>query len=399
MRITPQRVVVSLLAAALVGAVVWGFVPRPVPVDVGRALRGPLRQTVDADGRTRIRERYVVSTPIGGHVSRIEHHAGDEVKAGETVLAVIRAGEPALLDERVYAQATASLKVAEAAEAQAESAVERARDDLEFARRELERYSALLRTRTVPGAEYDEVKHKERLAASALRAAEFAVKIAAFEKEQAQAALLHSGRAGSAAEAPPYEVRSPISGRVLRVFQESATIVAPATALLEVGDPGDLEILVDVLSADAVRIPAGAPVRLEQWGGEEVLEGRVRLVEPGAFEKVSALGVEEQRVNVVVDFTSPPESWSRLGDAYHVEARIVVWQAEDVLQVPAGALVRRGDAWAVFRVEGDRAVLRDVGIGHGDGMFSEVLSGLDAGDTVVLSPPDRVLDGVRVVPR
>jgi HlyD family secretion protein len=279
------------------------------------------------------------------------------------------------------------------------SALDRAREDLEFARRDLERYGGLLRTRSVSSSEYDEVQHRERLAGNALRAAEFAVKIAAFEREQAQAALIHAGREASEAESPPYQVRSPISGRVLRVLQESATLVAPGTPLLEVGDPSDLEVLVDVLSADAVRIAEGADVRLERWGGDEVLEGRVRLVEPGAFTKVSALGVEEQRVNVVVDFTSPREYRAAVGDGFQVEARIVIWEGKDVVQVPAGSLVRRGDGWAVFRVEGERAVLRDVAVGHGDGIFSEILSGLEVGDEVVLSPSDRVTNRVRIVRR
>jgi HlyD family secretion protein len=234
-----------------------------------------------------------------------------------------------------------------------------------------------------------------------VRAAQFAVTVSEFEREQAKAALLQNHAPPSAErEAYRFEVRAPIDGRVLHVFQESTAVIPSGTRLLELGDPADLEVEIDVLSRDAVRIVPGAKVDLEQWGGDGPLRARVRLVEPAGFLKVSALGIEEQRVYVIADLTDPPERRPRLGDAYRVEARIVVWEAADVLKVPAGALFRHGDGWAAYVVNGGgRAERRAVRVGHSDGRETEVLGGLAAGEEVVLNPGDRIRDGTAVVPR
>jgi HlyD family secretion protein len=398
-RITLERVVVAVIALAVVAAVVYAVLPTPVPVELGTVTRGPLVVTVNQDGKTRVRDRYVVSAPLEGQLIRVTLRAGDRVEAGRTSLAVIEPKEPELLDVTAEAQAQAKVKAAEAAQKKAGPAVKTAEAEAELARQELDRVTPLYERGAASRQEYDSAVQRERIAAQLLRAAHFASQIADFELELARAVLVRS-KPRSPGETPPrLEIVAPVSGRVLRVFQESATVVQPGTRLLEVGDPTELEAEIDVLSVDAVKVRPGARVILEHWGGGEPLAGRVRVVEPSAFTKISALGVEEQRVNVIVDLVDPPEKRPMLGDAYRVEARIVVWESADVLKVPAGALFRRGEAWAVFAVAGGRVVERTVQVGHRSDTEAEVRDGLAEGEKVVLYPGDRVQPGVRVVGR
>ncbi|HKB04647.1 MAG TPA: HlyD family efflux transporter periplasmic adaptor subunit [Gemmataceae bacterium] len=391
-----------LLIGLLVVGLVVAYVLRPttVPVEVARAERGPLRVTVDEDGKTRIRDRYVVSAPLTGRLVRIALRPGDEVRAGQTVLATIEPRDPELLDASARAAAEARVKAAETAQKQTAPVLEKAQAAHAQAVKELERARAGRITGAVPPQDLDTAVTRERTTALELRTAQFATQIAGFELEQARAALLRT-RAPASGEEESWrlEVRSPIDGRVLRVFQESATIVTPGLRLLELGDPADLELEIDILSTDAVKVRPGAPVLLEHWGGEASLRARVRLVEPAAFTKVSALGVEEQRVNVIATFIDPPEKWRSLGDAYRVEARIVVWEAADVLKVPAGAVFPHADGKAVFVVAGGVAHLRVIKAGHSNGLETEVLDGLEAGAEVIVYPGDKVRDGVRVKPR
>lgn len=398
--------------AALAASLAWAFWPRPVPVDVAAVARGPMRVTVDEDGRTRIRERYVVSAPLAGRLGRIQLDPGDAVAAGRTVVAVIEPTDPGLLDARARAEAEARLGAADAARQQAVPNLERARTAHNYAAADLRRVRQMFEKRSGTERELAAAEEKERTTQQDLRAAEFALRIAEFERELAQAALEHTrADAGARADiaeggggpasvgAVRFEIQSPIQGQVLRVFQESSTVVTPGTRLLEVGDPADLEIEVDVLSRDAVRIRPGTKVVLEDWGGPAPLTARVRVVEPAAFTKVSSLGVEEQRVYVVAEFVDPPERRAAVGDAYRVEARIVVWESDDVLKVPAGALVRHGDGWAVFAVAGGRVQLRAVKIGQRNATEAQVLDGLAEGDRVIPYPSDRIRDALRVVQR
>src|SRR5688572_29209130 len=379
----PQRTsrfaMYAVSLAVVAAALAWAFWPRPIPVDVAAVVRGPMRLTVDEDGRTRIKEQYVVSAPLAGRMSRIHLHPGDAVAAGRTVVAAIEPTDPALLDARARAEAEARLSAATSARDQAVPRLERARTAHDYAAADLRRVRKMFETRSGTGRELDAAEEKERATHHALRAAEFAVHIADFERDLAEAALKHASpatiRAGGAPAgsdatgcdgdtAARFEIRSPIEGRVLRVFQESSTVVTPGSRLLEVGDPADLEVEIDVLSRDAVRIRPGTKVILEDWGGGEPLTARVRVVEPAAFTKVSSLGVEEQRVYVVADFIDPPGQRAALGDAYRVEARIVVWEADDLLKVPTGALLRHGDEWGVFTLGGGRVALRTIQVGQ-----------------------------------
>ena len=394
--ITRQRVVMTALAMTMVAALVRAFMPQPVAVELAAVTRGPLRVTIDEDGRTRIKERYVVSSPLAGRLGRVTLKAGDPVEAGETVLCAIEPGEPEPLDVRSRAQAEARIKAAEAGREQAVANLERARAADGLAVHEVERVKGLVNTAAVSRQDFDTAEHRATIAREEMRAAGFALKIADFELEQARAALLHAQSSEGAEHGAHFEIRSPVNGRVLRVLQESATVVAPGTKLVELGDPADLEIEIDVLSTDAVRIRPGARVLIEHWGGDVPLEARVRLVEPAAFTKVSALGVEEQRVWVIADFTGPADGRRTIGDAFRIEARIVVDESDRVLQVPAGAVFRQGDGWAAFAARDGRAALRPLRIGRRNDAAIEVLDGLTEGETVILHPSDKIAEGVRI---
>lgn len=381
---------------ALAG-LVYLFLPEPPEVDLATVARGSMQVTVDEDGKTRIRERYVVTTPLAGRMARIELHPGDVVIAGKTLLAAIEPTDPALLNEREQAESDARVNAAEAAGHRARATVGQAKEELELARHHFQRARDLIGSNAISRQDYDAAEHKEAAARDQLNAAEFAVQIADFELQLARAALLRTRpQSPSAPGAWRFELLSPIDGRVLRVFQEDAAVVTPGSRLLEVGDPTDMELEVEVLSTDAVKIAPGAKVWIEHWGDQPPLVARVRLVEPAGFTKVSALGVEEQRVLVLATFVDPYEKRSRLGDAFRVVARIVIWEADDVLKVATGAVFRNGEGWAVFRAQTGRAVLTAIKIGQSNGLESDVLEGIAAGDEVILHPTDRIRDGIRI---
>lgn len=400
MKLTTNKVLFVMLGAAVLVAVAYAFIPKPISVDVVPVVRGPLIVSVAEDGRTRIKERYVVAAPLAGQLVRTDLKAGDKVDNGKTLLAAIEPSDPELLDSRTRALSQARVKSAEAGLQKATPELQRIRSIHEFAVREAERAKKLFEQGVMSRQELDGIELQERASAEEFQSAEYSVQIASFELEQARAVLIHTRLpTAEGTEITRFEMRSPINGRVLRVFQESAAFVATGTPLLEIGDPADIEVEVDLLSTDAVKIAPGGRAFLEHWGGSERLQGRVRLVEPAGFTKISALGVEEQRVWVKIDFTGPPENRQTLGDAYRVEARIVVWESNDVLKVPVGALFRQGDEWAVFILEDDQARLRTVTMGHINGLEAEVLEGLDVHNQVILHPSDRVQDGVSIVRR
>lgn len=382
---TRRRLGWAAAVAVLLLLIGYALSPTPLEVETAPAERGPLEVTVDAEGVTRLRERFQVSAPVAGRLERMALREGDAVEVG----AVIARITPAPLDPQAAAQARARLSAAQAALREAEARLQQARAASEQA----ERTAARLREVAAAGGLSAEALERAELErATTLReqqAAESRLRAAAAEVEAARAGLI----ALAPARAEAVSVRAPAAGRVLRVYEPSERVVAAGTPLVEVGGAAGLEVVVDVLSSDAVRIPAGAPVRLLEWGGEGELAARVRLVEPSGFTKISALGVEEQRVNVIVDPLAAPAA---LGDGYRVEARIVVWQADDVLKVPTSALFRAGDAWTVFVVEDGRARLRPVRVGRRGATEAEVVAGLEAGEAVVVFPSDRVADGARV---
>jgi HlyD family secretion protein len=383
-----------LLALGLAAAIMLALRPRPIPVDVSAAGRGPLQVTVDASGHTRVARRYVVAAPTNGHLSRITLQAGDRVESGQQ-LAILSAAPRAPLGPLEQTEVAARAAAASAAEAESHAAVERARLGLEQSRRDLERTERLAASGALPAQQVESARLEEQVRARELAAAEAATRRA---RNEVQAALAVQGKVRPGVASESLAISAPCDGTVLRVLTESEGPVAAGTPLLEVGDLGALEVVVDVPTTQAVRVSPGARVVLDGWGGRVSLTGKVRLVESGAFTKISALGVEEQRVNVVIDRAGDEQAWALLGDGYRVEARIVVWERPDALQVPIAALAREGDRWRAFVVSASRAVSRTIEIGERNGRHAEVVAGLEPGELVVLYPGDQVTSGVLVLP-
>ena len=389
----------TVLAVLFAGALAYAFRPLPVAVDPVSVTRAPMLETVSAEGKTRIRDVFVLSAPVAGRVLRIEADAGDPVTGGTTALARIEPSDPAFLDERTAAEARADLQAAEAALALARAELDQSRADRDFARTEFARARALIKTETIPRRAYDEADRTLRMREAGVATAEAAVRMRASEVARANARLLvPSDRSASGKDCACVVVRAPVDGRILRVLQESEAVVAAGTPLVEIGDPSKIEVVADFLSSDAVRIESGQRALLEDWGGI-ALNGRVRLVEPYGFTKVSALGIEEQRVNVIIDLTDPPDARARLGHGFRVEARIVLWENEAALQLPLTALFRDGGKWAVFAMEDGRARLRHISVGRRNHLAAEIEGGLKEGEQVVGHPGDRISDGARVEAR
>jgi HlyD family secretion protein len=394
------RAKIGMLATAVLVAagLALGFMPRAQPVDVAEVKRAPLAVTVEEEGKTRVMERYVVTAPVAGYVRRSGLEAGDAVAAGQ-VLAVIEPARSVALDPRTRAQAQAQASAAQAALAAAQENARAARAAAQLAQQERARAESLRQSNFVSAQALDSARAAETRARAAEAAAQHAVRVARFDLETARAAVASTARLQAGGAADVLQVRAPVAARVLKLLQESEGAVAAGQPLLEIGNPDSLEVEVEVLSTHAVKIAPGSKVILDRWGGEKAVEGRVRVVEPSGFTKISALGVEEQRVRVIVDFASPREAWQRLGDGYRVEARFVLWEGDDVLQLPTSALFRQNEGWAAFVLDGRRARLTPVEIGQRAGLATQVISGLKADDRVVAHPDETIQDGVRVKPR
>lgn len=395
---TGPRILLAVFVLVLAAAITLALRKPAVPADIGQASRGAMMATVDDLGETRVRDLYVVSAPVTGQLLRVPLKPGTPVVPHATILARIQPMEPAPLDARAYSQAQAEVRQFEDRLSADRSRITELRAQLSFSERDFARVESLAGRGFVPQASLDRARAARDRDKAALNIAVRAADATAHNLESARAALLVSGatKKGSGA----VNVTSPVRGYVLQVPQESERAVVAGTPLVEIGDPRQLEIVTDLLSSDAVRVRAGAPVLIEDWGGERPLKGRVRLVEPYAFTKISALGVEEQRVNVVVDFTEPLEAIRQLGHGYRATVKIVTWSAPEVLKVPISALFRTGGQWSVFTVDRDsRARLRRVAIGHMNDREVEVLGGLNAGEKVLLHPSDKVADGIKVAER
>ena len=391
--LTDRRV---LLSAALVGGLVLvALWPTAVPVDLAGVTRGPLVVTIDEEGRTRVRERFVVAAPVTGRILRIELEPGDRVAAGD-VVARLRPEAPPLLDARTRAEAVAAVQSAEASWGRARAEEQRARTALTQAQRELTRMRTLTAAGATAAQDLEARETDAVLAAEAVDAAVFAVRTASAEVERARA---RATAPAAQREEAIVAVTAPSAGVVLKRIRESESIVPAGEPLIEIGDPRQIEIVVDLLSTDAVRVRPGARATVEEWGGDAALSATVRRVEPGGFTKVSALGVEEQRVNVVLDLNADGEDCAALGDAYRVETRIVLWEAETVLKVPTNALFRHDTRWAVYVARDGRARLTVVELGHQTGQEAEVTSGLSEGAMVIVHPGDLLQDGSRITQR
>ncbi len=384
-----------VITAGVIALIVYGYRPQPVMVDAAEAARGPMQVTIEEEGKTRVTDRFVVYAPVAGYQRRINLKVGDAIRQGQAI-AQIEPLRPQALDSRTRAEGEARVRAAREAANAARERVRAAEADAAYWKNELERVSGLLKTGDMPKATYDRTVTELQRAEAVLVAARHAVLQAEAEGEAAQALLEVSAAAAPHNPSELVAVRAPVSGRVLKVVRESEGVVQSGEALVEIANSRSIEVIVEVLSADAVKIIPGMRVLLERWGGDRALEARVRRIEPVGFTKLSALGVEEQRVLVIADITSPPEEWTRLGDQYRVEARFVLWESPDVLQIPASALFRHDGGWAVFAIEEGFARRRPVEVGNRNGLVAEVVSGLEAGERVVPHPDDKLDDGAAV---
>ena len=397
MTVRPGRLFLWGFAALVAAAIVWSFRPQPVPVDLAILQRGNLRVTIDEEGMTRVRERYVVSAPVAGRLQRVELEPGDTVASGRSVLAVFFPATPTLLDTRTRAETEARMKASQAARDHARVALQRARDEMAFSQSELARQRQVAKFGGITDERLAAVELDVRTREAQVKAAELALQAAEHELEAARA-LLQQVVNPPARSTGALTLRSPIDGIVLRVLQESESLVAAGTPLIEVGNPNQLEVAADLLSTDAVTVQPGFPVDLSGWGGETLLRGRVRLVEPAGFTKISALGVEEQRVNVLIDFEDVLAA-KKLGDRYRVEVSIIIWERAGVLKIPTSALFRVGKDWATFAVRQGQAVQTAIQLGQRNPIEAELVAGLSEGDQVIVHPGDTVEDGVSVVRR
>ena len=384
-----------VLALALLA---WAFMPQPLDVEIAGVSQGRFERAVQEDGKTRLRERYVVSTPLTGRITRLHLKQGDAVAANAAV-ATLWPVDPTLLDERARAEQTARIGAMQASAARARANRERALAALEQARIERKRSEALASQGFVSPNQNETGRLNGRLREKELESARQEEDAAHHELEQSRIALRQYAGSQPGAQQKPFEIKAPVAGKVLKLLQQSEGMVLAGTPLLELGDPAQLEIVADILTEDAAQITPGTAVQLTNWGGAEVLEGRVRLIEPGAFTKVSALGVEEQRVNVVIDLTSPAERWRSLGDGFKVDVRILVQVVDNAVKVPVSALFPLGPRWGLFVLEQGRASRREVDVAARNGVEAWVPNGLASGAQVVVYPDTQLRDGERVKAR
>jgi len=386
---------IFLISVLITGLLIWGFWPQPIMVEAITAKNASMTVSIEEEGRTRVIDRYVISASVDGVACRQQLKVGDTVKRGQVMLGITPL-QSQVLDPRSRAQAKAQVAAAESALHATEEQAKAASASAQLANNELKRLQPLMEQAVISREDFDKARTELQRTAANQRSADFSVEVAKYELEAARTAVQYSAAINSGEPAERVPVRSPIDGKILKVVRECEGPVRTGDPLLEVGDPSALEIEVDVLSADAVKIKPGMKVLFDRWGGDKPLEGLVRIVEPVGFTKVSALGVEEQRVLIISDFVSAPELWNRLGDGYRVEASFVLWQEENVLQIPSSSLFRYNDGWAVFVIENDLAVRREVKVGQRNGLIAQILEGVNKDELVINHPSDEVDDAKRV---
>ncbi|WP_313904701.1 efflux RND transporter periplasmic adaptor subunit [Rhizobium bangladeshense] len=396
-----KHVVGMAALGALAAGAVWFAWPQPIAVDIATVTKGPMEVTIEDEARTRVRHVYTVSAPIAGRVLRISppRHVGDQVIADETVVAVMQPTVPSFHDARTHEELQAALAAADAAITLAEAEIRRIDAAFAFARTELQRASALAQSGAGSRKALDQATLDVDANQAALASAKAELEVRRNERASVASRLSEPSDASSQlSRGCCIQLRAPVTGRILKIIQESEGVVQAGAPLLEIGDPLDLEIVADLLSTDAVRIRPESPVQIDGWGGPPV-EGRVTRIDPAGFLKVSALGIEEQRVRTTIDFVDPPGKWSSLGHDYRVIVHVEIWKATDALTVPVAALFRTGENWAVFVARDARAHLTVVEIGRRNSRVAEVQSGLAANDRVVLHPSDRIRDSVTITER
>tara|TARA_R110002126_G_scaffold3111_6_gene17040 strand:+ start:7909 stop:9135 length:1227 start_codon:yes stop_codon:yes gene_type:complete len=388
------RIILGLIAAVVIVAAYLALRTPPIDVDVAKAVKAPLLVTIDDEGETRVSDIYMVAAPISGELQRIDLEPGDPVVAGQTVIARILPAQPDFLDPRSESETRAQIRALEASVESAAARIAQAQADSQLSTADFERTAALYKRGFATRAAYDGARAARDSRVARLEEARGARENARFELRAARARLMPPSSVKSGGKA--LAIRSPESGSVLRLVQESATMIAAGSTIMELGNPKDIEIVTDLLSSDAVKIRAGSEVLIDHWGGDKPLKGRVRRIEPYGFTKVSALGVEEQRVNVIIDLVDPLAARKNLGHGYRVIVRVVEWSRENVLQVPISALFRDRGQWSVFVMQDGRAHLVPVRVGRMNDERAQIVEGLKAGASVILHPSEKIDDGVAV---
>jgi len=401
MNIPKQRIVFwSVIAVLFLIAMIVSFKPRPVPTDIGVAQTGSMRTSIREEGETRVEDIYTLSSPIAGHLRRINLEVGDKVVEGQTIVAEIEPLDSDFLDPRSEAQAKAEVNTAESALKLAKAELKQAQVELDFAKSEYDRIRSLHQTGTASQRDLDNSERLFKSRRAVYATVQAALQMRKFELERVKAILMSPVQSQAhRTSCECLKLYAPISGTILKVITESEGVVQAGTPLLDIGDPSQLQIVAELLSMDAVKVEAGGLVAIENWGGKTALEGKVKRIDPVGFSKVSALGIEEQRVNVIIDLVSPHESWSRLGHGYQVDVAIVLWQGSDVLQVPLTAIFREGTNWSIFVVEEGIVTKRSLQVGQINSHTAEIKKGLGTGEQFIVYPSDRIYEGVSVVER
>ena len=384
-----------ILVVLAVAVLVYGAWPTALLVDTAVIRKGPMKVTIEEQGKTRVIDRFVISAPVSGFMRRTVFRVGDRVNKGQIVIEL----EPlrsTVLDPRARAEAQARVAAASAVLEAAQAKAKVSAADAELARKDYQRKHKLYKSKLISLGELDAARARLRKTAAILRSSKFAVKVAGFELQAAQTTLEYSAVGETPGAKQNVKIRAPVSGQILKIRNRSEGVVKSGQPLMEIGDPSALEVVIDVLSVDAVRLKPGTRIRFIRWGGQHTLDGVVRRIEPVGFTKLSALGVEEQRVFVVADIVSPHQLWSRLGDGYTVDASFIIWRGNSVLQVPASAIFRHQGHWALYRIVDGRAVLTLVRIGRRSGLAVEIQSELKPGTLVVKHPDNKVSEGVRL---
>lgn len=397
-----RKIIISGVIIAIGAVLTYAFWPQPMVVDMGEVKRSHMRVTISEEGRTRVHDAYVVSTPVAGRLLRMDVEPGDLVVEGKSVIAKMEPSYPTLLDVRSKAQAGANLSAAKAALELARTEQDRAVADKELANLQLKRMRHLILSDSISQLELDRVIHETRTTSAALRNAQAAIAVQKAEVAKARAQLISFGNnlSKGVERTAVIPIHAPATGSVLRIIQESESTLPAGTPVIEIGNiENDLEVVVELLSSDAVQVSLEDQVILTDWGGPHDLNGVVERVDPRGFTKISALGVEEQRVNVIVSFANPPENLNRLGHGYRIEVQIVIWEDKNAIAVPSSALFRQGRDWAVFVVINGMAKLRRVQIGQNNGIKAQVKGGLEPGQLVVLYPSSELTHGTQVSKR
>jgi len=398
-----KLVVKIIIAVVVIGFLVFAFMPEPVKVDMVSVERGDLLVTLDGEGKTRIHDIYVVSTPVDGRVTRIESEPGDIVTAGETIVANMYPANPQFLDKRSETQAKADVEGARAALALANARVKQVQAQLDFDISELKRTQELYKKNSVSQAGLERAELSLKTLNAELETAQSNQKVMQAQLEAAKIRLLQPESVELNSEQDDVNchicIRSPVDGRVLRILHKSESIVPVGTPLVEIGNLKDLEVNIEMLSTNAVRVKIGDQALIKRWGGNQDINARVKVIEPSGFTKISALGVEEQRVNVILSFTDPIEKWASLGDAFRVEAAIIIDRADKAIKIPLSALFRQNEKWSVFKVVDGVAMIQEVAVGRKNDRFAEIEQGLEVGELIIVHPGNSVEDGVSVVER